>query len=60
MERFFAAMQQEGASCQVLQGMIVVEGVTLYRRKKEVVLEGNYGEQYFLVRRKLYEFLGLR
>ena len=36
---------------------IIIDGVKLYRENNKVILEGNYSEEYFNVRKLLYDFL---
>ena len=39
---------------------IEIEGASIYRNDKMIVLEGHYCEEFFKVRKALYEFLGIR
>lgn len=53
-------MRKKTTHCAFVGGGIEIEGVKLYRKDNEIVLEGDYSEEYFKVRKELYEFLGIR
>jgi hypothetical protein len=38
----------------------MIAGAKIYREANEIILEGEYSESYFKVRRILYEFLQIR
>jgi hypothetical protein len=46
--------------CRFTGEGIQVEGVSIYRRDSLIILEGQYSEEYFKVRKALYHFLGIR
>ena len=43
--------------CSFTKKGIVVDGIRIYREEKNIVLEGYYSEQFFKVRKLLYDFL---
>lgn len=58
LEKFYGLVQAK-MRCTFTGLGIEVEGVKIYRKDNLIVMEGDYSEEYFQVRRELYKFLGL-
>ena len=60
MEKFYKIVKLSGEyECVFTGNGIIVDGVRLYREENKVFLEGSYSEEYFRVRKLLYDFLKL-
>lgn len=61
LDQFYKKLKQQkgGVSlkCSFTGYGINIGGVLLYREGEEIILEGDYSEEYFEVRRLLYDFL---
>jgi hypothetical protein len=59
LEKFYSTMRSR-MRCRFIGAGIEIEGIKLYRVDNEIILEGEYSEEYFKVRKALYEFLQIR
>lgn len=60
MDKFYKLVKISGEhECKFTGNGIIIDGVKLYRENNKVILEGSYSEEYFNVRKLLYDFLKL-
>lgn len=53
-------MKKKFQECNFVGGGIEIEGIRIHRKDNEIILEGEYSEEFFKIRKELYEFLGIR
>lgn len=53
LEKFFGLMQGK-MKCAFTGLGIEIEGIKLYRKNNSIIMEGEYSEEYFKVRKALY------
>ena len=53
LEQFYGNMQNT-MQCSFTGNGVSIEGVRIYRKDSYIVLEGEYSEEYFKVRKALY------
>lgn len=60
LDQFYLLMRKKFQQCHFVGGGIELEGIRIHRRDNEIILEGEYSEEFFKIRKELYEFLGIR
>ena len=54
LDQFYLIMKKRMLECTFVGGGIEIDGIKIYRKDNEIVLEGEYSEEYFKIRKELY------
>ena len=54
LEQFYGNMTKKSMQCKFTGLGIEIEGIYIYREENRIIMEGEYSEEYFKVRKALY------